>query len=400
MAYISLREEDLPGIGSVEGQNLTTRLREHDRSFDALAAGTFAPTAVTTAALAAGETVLLTPASDAGVINLTASGVAFLCSLAAGTGRKTLVNTSAYTITLGHEEGASYGGAVATNCFNCPDAIPYVLRPGARVDVVYGTYNSAAAARWNVIGVNSFAPGGRLCPATIEEFVERTAFAPTNLWPCDDMGPPPAAGSVLREATNETLAVSSTPLVDFRQGGYRGVRVTEGGKGWKSDVSDPEELSIVIGAFYGHGALASDNVVAGRVDTTAAARRAYVGTVQATGKPGAYFVGAAGAVVALSPNKVVTDSVVRLVQAQLDKDTDLARCRVSGRGETAVQSADGDAAAITTISGGATPVNFVGATGLTGSTAETFVGGVFQIYGAGAEGTKVLAKIAHRLGME
>lgn len=347
---------------------------------------------VSPAALAAGETVLLTPASDTREINLTSSGVAFLCSLLAGTTgqRKWLRNTGAYSITLGHDEGASYGGAAAANCFACPDAIPYVLRPGAAVEVMY------TGSRWRVLGVNVFAPGGRLCPPTIAEFKERTAFTPTHLWPCDDGGL--GSGQPLREANNANLTVGGTPLFDFKLGGYRGVQITEGGNGWRDDVADPGANSIIVGAFYGHGALVSDNIIAGRVEVLTASRRAYVGT-KAAGKASAYFHDGTTLLIP-EANKLVDDSIVRLTIGQLDKVAALARCRVSGRGEAAVASPDVDASAIGTISGGDTPRNTVGRAGLTGSVVNTFVGGVFQIYGATAAGANTAAKIAHRLGME
>lgn len=356
--------------------------------------------AITTPALAAGETVLLVPASRSRILIIDALGTWFLDSITASEVGEvlTVINGSAFTGTLGHEEVAAYGGAVAANCFNCPDALPYVLRSGARVDLRYGPYNDAGVNRWNVVGVNFFAPGGRLCPPTYVEFLERTAFTPTQLWACDEMGL--GSAEPLREVSNQNLAVLNAPLADWRMSGYRGVQVTEGGNGWRSDVADPGLDSILIGAFFGNGALASDNIMAGRIDTTAAARRAYLGVAVATGQPTAYFLGAAGPLCAPSPVKVVTDSVVRLFQGNLNRVTDIANSRISNRGEAPVQSADVDASAVTTISGGVTPFNVVGATALTGSVVETFVGGVFQIYGVGAEGARIMAKISHRLGME
>ena len=347
---------------------------------------------VSPAALPTGETVLLTPASDTREVVVTSSGVAFLCSLLAGQPgqRKWIRNAGAYAITLGHEEGASYGGATAANTFRCPDALPYVLRPGARVEVLY------ASSRWNVLGVNVFAPGGVLCPPTIAEMLERTAFTMTLLWPCDDRGL--GSAQPLHEAANSELAVVGAPLLDWKMAGYRGVQVKETAAGWKTDTLAPGVNSIIRGCFFGAAAAdANANYMCGRYGPVANIQN--MSTIGSNGKF-QYSLFDGTDVAHAEVDKSVVDSVVRLGLCQLDKVANISRARVSGRGEAAVASADIDASLIGTLTGGTAPVDFVGALAASGSTQATFVGGVFVLVGAAGAGALNLAKIAHRLGME
>lgn len=375
------------GIGDASATSLTNSGRSYETS-------TTAPDA-----LAAGETVLLTPTA-AREVQLSSSGVAFLCSMAAGTDGeiRRLRNVGSYSITLGHEEGASYGGAAAANCFHCPDSLPYVLRAGSRVEVLY------RSSRWQVLGEARFARGGRLCPATAEEFQELTGFIPSRLYPCDAMGI--ATGQNLREVANSDLAIANAPLVDWRMGGYRGVQVTEAANGWKSDIASPAAGSAIHGAWFGFangdGNVAGgiDLLIAGWVDTAAAARRSYLVIDGATKRPQYVLYDGVAGVKTAQAAKACNDSVVRLAIGQRDATASLSRCRVAGRGEAAVQSADLDITGVGSVDGGATPRNFVGATGLTGCTTKLFVGGYFEIFGATAAGATVPAKISHRLGME
>lgn len=359
------------------------------------------------AALAAGETVQLALASFPRILEIDAAGVWFLDSIEAppliGT-VMTVVNVSPYAGALGHAEGAAYGGAADDDCLLCPDAIPYVLRPGARVDLRYGPYNDTQINRWNVIGVNRLAPDGFLCPATPQIFQERTAFLPTFLWACDDRGL--GSAQPLHGSGNNDLAVQNAPLLDWRMAGaaadgsqeYRGVQVTEAANGWRAALAGPGLNSIWRGVFFGQTAPdAADNNLFGRINLATGLqnqlRVSPAGNLQF-----AVFDGAAGLAVA-TPVKVVNDGVVRFGCGNLNRVAQIANARVATRGEAPVASPD-VAAVIATLSGGAAPFDFVGGTAASGAVATTFIGGAIMILGAQAETARINAKISHRLGAE
>jgi len=350
----------------------------------------------TYAALSAGETVKVTPLTSARTLVLTSSGPAFVCSIAAGAvgDRKTIVNGGVYPITLGHREGAAYGGAADIDCLDCPDLIPYVLRPGEDVEVNYGPENALVLNRWNVEGDNTFAPGGFLCPKTIAEFLGRTAFTLTYLWPCDDGGL--GSAQPLREAGNANLAAVGAPLIDQRMGGFRGHRVNGNTAGWASDILAPGTNSILRGLFLGAGSIAgATQYIFGRYG-------ADVGNIAGIKSTGNFFGFVTDSNLGYDVEVVgkdMQDSVVRLCHLQIDKAATVNRARVSGRGEAAVAATPVSNVGMGTLTGGASPKDFIGGAGI-GGTANVVVCGAYMIIGAAAAGALNQAKIAHRLGME
>lgn len=334
---------------------------------------------VTPDQLAAGETAVLTPAAASSVIVLSSAGVAFLCGLAAGREGeiRTLVNDGLYAITLGHEETSTIAGAAvaASARWSCPDSIPFVMRPKSCIPIRY------SGSRWQLLASNVFAPNGVILPQSLTEIHERIGVAPTKFWPA---GHP------------SDLVLQGTPLMDFHMGGYKGVKISSG-SGWKADVSAPGVNSIFRAAIFAQAAHdAADNLITGRTDAAGVQSNLRVATVTDKFQFNLYD---GVDLVTVEVNKVVIDGVVRLGIGQLSKDTNLARARLSTRGEAAVASADANAAAIGNLNG-AGGFNYVGGDGLTGAAAATLFGGCFEIIGATAAPALLPAIVSHRLGME
>jgi hypothetical protein len=351
---------------------------------------------VSPAQLAAGENALCTPNTlNVREVHLDAAGVAFLCSLAAGTlGQEIIVvNDSAYAVALGHEETSTTGGTsvTATNRFACPASLPWILWPGDDIRLRYESM--AIGNRWRVLASKEFGANGHILPPTHLEFQAQTAFLPSWYAACDDI-----ANGVHDGVGNANLGtVVSTPTYDQRKSSYRGLLVTDG-KGFSgAGVNELGTNSFISGTVFAcDAAAAGDRYLFGKY----AAEQFWLSFVQNTTNKFGLNLSATISVQPLA-NKVVTDGVVRLGQNHLDAGALVANARVSGRGEAAVQSTDADITGITTRTGGTTPKCILAGGGFTGGTDTTWIGGAYVISGAAvASKAAAMAKIAHRLGME
>lgn len=247
-------------------------------SFDAIVnGGTLVETGyVAPGTLAAGETALLTPASAARHVRLSASGTAFLCSLASGSPgeRRTLENVGTSPIALGHEETATTAGVAtnATDRFACPRGLPFVLWPGDAVDVWYD--DVLASARWRVDGRDR-APAEYMMPPP-EVFAAQTAFAPTALYRMDDG----AHASGLRDSVSsaqDLTAVAGISHYGKWAKNRRGVFIPSAGFGWAANtILAPGTASYALVGFFSMTAHTAEDIGLFGYDDITASNQAYL----------------------------------------------------------------------------------------------------------------------------
>lgn len=345
------------------------------------------------AALSAGETTLWSPTA-ARTIRASASGVAFVCSMAAGTAyeRRTIENVGAYAVTFGHEETSGS----AANRFTCPAGMPYILWPGQSVVVWY----NGSTSRWVVEGL--YVKSEWPTPIIPGVFQAQTGYAATFLLgpenDYDTLGLRDTVGNVHVPAVN-------TPQLPYWNGDHRGVycdATTDGFGG--TNIFDTAANDFIFGTWVQVAATNTDDRgIMGRLSTvTLFWNHAFVNESDDGTRPNRISINIIDGTdsVSLHLDKVVTDGVKRLLLWQLDRNANIARARLCGVGEVAVTSGDQDATAIGTLSGGTGPAFWYGAaTGLYFATGIWLSGG-FGIVGTAARGANALLNLSHRLGAE
>ncbi len=350
-------------------------------------------------ALAAGETALLTPASATRHVRLSASGAAFLCSLAAGTAkeRRTLENVSAYPIALGHEEIQTTAGAAvtATNRFACPGALPFILWPGDAVDIWYD--DVLASARWRVLGERRPPSPTFLPPPEIFEAQTGFSLASGGLFLCDDKS------VSMRDAVanaNLTLVTGTGAVYDkWASRRWRGLSLSDDASGWSADVLAPGLVSFlalnIVRPTVNEGGARS---LMGRTTTGGVGWFAEMiadGSLTAT----ASAVGGTTAI-ALGNNSAVTIGNVIAAGVAVDRANALLRTRRDDvTAGTQGGASTGSIAGILTLTA-ALQTFFVGIDPATISGCPADHLGLAYLTGAQIEGAYALPNLMHRLGCE
>ncbi len=356
----------------------------------------------TPSALAAGETLLWSPTA-ARHIRVAGTTSSFVCSMLAGTAgeRRTIENVGTVIVAFGHQETANIAGSAttATDRFLCPDSVPYLLYPGASVDVWY----DPTSTRWRVLAPTQL-KRDRLAHLTKTEMDAMLGITLTEWWPCDD------TSGVAGGSSNHSLTPLSTPVYDRRVGDYRGLYMDSSSDGFGA-AADGDRLGLTTnsGIFFGWFAVDATNatdrgawgsyqpVVGGfhlaQIQDTGAGGQANTFDAQTfDGTHGPFFC---------NTGKVVTDGVQRVGIYQVDKAAARLRTRVCGKGETAAAGTPTDISTQGSLGGGTSPFSFLGGTnGVLFAGTNVWLGGVGAIIGATAAGSGLLQVISHRMGAE
>jgi hypothetical protein len=239
--------------------------------------------------------------------------------------------------------------------------------------------------------------GGVIYPTTAAAFAAATGYTPAALYLFDE-----TSGNVQDQVGAAHLTVNSSPTFSSIQGGRQGVYYDANGDSHRADVHALGTTPFILGTVYAQvAALTAAASVSGRRGGDNPGYFTQYNNAAAT-TPNSFMRGAATVNVQAAPTLDTASNMGRPLLYQMQRDNTGSRLRARASPSwsfTATRQQEGAIDPAQNTDGVTTPTFGTGA--LTGINATgLWVGYMFLITGAAAEGASALQTIAQRLGWE